>query len=68
MNVPKGRSLMAGSEDEVKIFGVKAVLEVADDGLCGVDLSPGLSGEVVRSDSEAGVLRSFGDALGEAVL
>lgn len=69
LKVPNGRSLIAGSEDDVKIFGVNAVFEdAADEGVCGVERSV-LSG-VVRSGSEAGVLRSapLGEALGDELL
>lgn len=70
LKVPKGKSLIAGSEEEVKMFGVKAVLEDADAGLCGVDLSPFFSGEFSRSASDVGVLRSMpiGDDLGDKLL
>jgi hypothetical protein len=72
LKVPKGKSLMAGSEDDVRIFGVKAVFVDEVAGVEGLLLSLDL--EVLCSPalapSLAGVLRSetVGDALGDAAL
>lgn len=62
LNVPKGKSLIAGSEDEVKMLGVNAVF-VADDVTTGDSLDVGFS-------SLVGVFLSefAGEALGDVAL
>lgn len=74
LKVPSGRSLMAGSEEDVKMLGVNAVFEAEDtdvgDALCTLALVDAAVLSEEPLPSLAGVLRSelAGEALGDAAL